>query len=142
MIQHKMEQAIQTLETFYGYSSFRNGQEQVIRSLLTNNDALVVMPTGGGKSLCYQIPAQVFGGTTLVISPLIALMKDQVDAVNQIGIRATYVNSAISKAEEHARLAQVAAGEITLLYVAPERLYDPAFQKRFKTDKYFINCDR
>lgn len=127
-----MEQAIQTLETFYGYSSFRKGQEQIIRSLLTNNDALVVMPTGGGKSLCYQIPARVLGGTTLVISPLIALMKDQVDAVNQIGIRATYINSAISKAEEHARLTQVASGEITLLYVAPERLYDPAFQNALK----------
>lgn len=123
----RMERAKQLLKTAYGYDSFRQGQAEVIEALLRDDDALVVMPTGAGKSLCYQIPAQVRGGTTLVISPLIALMKDQVDALNQIGVQASYINSSLTKEEEHARLAQVKNNQCTLLYVAPERLYEPQF---------------
>lgn len=122
-----MEQAKQLLKKAYGYDSFRQGQADVINALLNDDDALVVMPTGGGKSLCYQIPAQVKGGTTLVISPLIALMKDQVDALNQIGVQASYINSSLTKEEERARLRDVQNNQCTLLYVAPERLYEPHF---------------
>lgn len=128
MGQALLDQAEHVLRSLYGYTAFRPGQQKIIESILNKEDALVVMPTGGGKSLCYQIPAAVLEGVTLVISPLIALMKDQVDAVNEIGIRATYINSSLSKAEERKRLKDVADGNISLLYVAPERLYEPSFQ--------------
>lgn len=128
MGQALLDQAEHVLRSLYGYTAFRPGQQKIIESILNKEDALVVMPTGGGKSLCYQIPAAVLEGVTLVISPLIALMKDQVDAVNEIGIPATYINSSLTKAEERKRLKDVADGNISLLYVAPERLYEPSFQ--------------
>lgn len=115
------------LEKYYGFSSFRKGQKEVIESILDRRDTVAVMPTGSGKSLCYQIPALVFEGVTIVISPLISLMKDQVDALKEMGIKATYINSSISNQELKDRLSQTAAGEYKLLYIAPERLNSSRF---------------
>ncbi|MFN2340559.1 MAG: DNA helicase RecQ [Halanaerobium sp.] len=115
------------LEKYYGFSSFRQGQKEVIESILETRDTVAVMPTGSGKSLCYQIPALVFEGVTIVISPLISLMKDQVDALKEMGIKATYINSSISNQELKERLSKTAAGEYRLLYIAPERLNSPRF---------------
>jgi ATP-dependent DNA helicase RecQ len=106
-------------ETF-GYEAFRPGQEEIIGAVLSGRDCVGVMPTGAGKSLTYQIPARVLGGTTLVISPLIALMKDQVDAVTEVGLKATYLNSSLSPEERRERVAGVAAGAYELVYAAPE----------------------
>ncbi|MGP4078525.1 DNA helicase RecQ [Pseudalkalibacillus sp. R45] len=110
------------LEKFYGYSSFRAGQERAIQSVLNGEDTLCVMPTGGGKSVCYQIPALVFEGTTVVISPLISLMKDQVDALVHLGISATFINSSLTGLETRERIEKAKSGEYKLLYIAPERL--------------------
>ncbi|WP_059104893.1 DNA helicase RecQ [Shouchella shacheensis] len=122
-----LKRAEEVLNEQYGYASFRDGQKQVIDQVLRGMDTLAVMPTGGGKSLCYQIPAVLLEGITLVISPLISLMKDQVDAVNELGVAATFINSSLTRAEENERLQQVASGEVKLLYVAPERLREPRF---------------
>jgi ATP-dependent DNA helicase RecQ len=108
------------LRDTFGYEAFRPGQEEIIGAVLRGRDCVGVMPTGAGKSLTYQIPARVLGGTTLVISPLIALMKDQVDAVSEIGLRATYLNSSLSPEERRARVAGVASGAYELVYAAPE----------------------
>ncbi len=116
-----LEQAHEQLKTYFGYPSFRPGQERVIGQVLTAEDTLCVMPTGGGKSVCYQIPALVREGTTLVISPLISLMKDQVDALNEIGIPAAYINSTLSLDEFRYTMERARAGAYKLLYVAPER---------------------
>ncbi|KZE40278.1 ATP-dependent DNA helicase RecQ [Bhargavaea cecembensis] len=116
-----LEQAQEQLRTYFGYPSFRPGQERVIGQVLTAEDTLCVMPTGGGKSVCYQIPALVREGTTLVISPLISLMKDQVDALNEIGIPAAYINSTLSPDEFRYTMERARAGAYKLLYVAPER---------------------
>ncbi|MDR4945609.1 DNA helicase RecQ [Neobacillus cucumis] len=116
------DQALTLLKTHFGYSAFRNGQEQVIRSVLTGRNTICVMPTGGGKSICYQIPALVLSGTTIVISPLISLMKDQVDALIQVGIPATFINSSLSFSEANRRINQAKEGKYKLLYIAPERL--------------------
>ncbi len=105
----------------FGYPDFRPGQTQAVASVLAGRDTLVILPTGGGKSLCYQVPALVLDGLTVVISPLISLMKDQVDALNARGLPATFVNSTLSTAEVSSRMAAVQRGEIKLLYVAPER---------------------
>src|SRR5690606_13707799 len=94
-----IEQITSVLTTYFGFSSFRTGQEQAIRNVLNGQDTLCVMPTGGGKSICYQVPALVMEGTVLVVSPLISLMKDQVDALHQIGIPAAYINSTLSTEE-------------------------------------------
>jgi ATP-dependent DNA helicase RecQ len=111
----------------FGLSSFRPGQREVIETVLTGKDCLCVMPTGGGKSLCYQLPAIAQGGLTLVISPLIALMKDQVDALQARGLSATFINSSLSPEELSQRLARMAAGEYRLVYVVPERFRSPRF---------------
>jgi ATP-dependent DNA helicase RecQ len=116
------EKALPLLESHFGYSSFRTGQEQAIRSVLSGENTITVMPTGGGKSICYQIPALVLPGTTIVISPLISLMKDQVDALSQVGIPATYINSSLSYGEANKRMQEVMQGKYKLLYLAPERL--------------------
>jgi len=116
------EKALPLLESHFGYSSFRIGQEQAIRSVLSGENTITVMPTGGGKSICYQIPALVLPGTTIVISPLISLMKDQVDALIQVGIPATYINSSLSYGEANRRMQEVSQGKYKLLYLAPERL--------------------
>ena len=123
-----MEQARALLKRFYGYDDFRPAQKPVIESLLTGHDTVAIMPTGAGKSICFQIPALIFPGITLVISPLISLMKDQVDALVEQGIPATYINSSLSFAEADERLSAIAQGRYKLVYVAPERLDTNYFQ--------------
>ena len=110
----------QVLKEVFGYSSFRPGQEEIISTLLTGRDCVGIMPTGAGKSITFQIPARILGGTTLVISPLISLMKDQVDALNEIGLRATFLNSSLTPEERRARVGALQRGEYELLYAAPE----------------------
>ena len=107
------------LNHYFGYKDFRSGQQDVIEQLLQGRDSLVLMPTGGGKSLCYQLPATLMPGLTIVISPLIALMKDQVDGLLRQGISAGFVNSTIDKTQENQIFQRIASGEIKLLYVAP-----------------------
>lgn len=114
--------AQELLASYFGYSSFRRGQDETIKNVLDGKDTVCIMPTGGGKSICYQIPALVFEGTTLVISPLISPMKDQVDTLVQNGISATYINSSISITEANQRIQLAKQGHYKLLYVAPERL--------------------
>ncbi|WP_160723872.1 DNA helicase RecQ [Bacillus sp. USDA818B3_A] len=116
------EQALSLLKIHFGYSSFRNGQEQAIRSVLSSQNTICVMPTGGGKSICYQIPALVLPGTTIVISPLISLMKDQVDTLIQAGIPAAFINSSLTYSEANKRINEAKEGKYKLLYIAPERL--------------------
>ncbi|WP_127583075.1 DNA helicase RecQ [Paenibacillus koleovorans] len=122
-----MDQARRVLQRIYGYPDFREGQKQIIRDILDEYDTLGIMPTGGGKSICYQVPALLFPGTTIVVSPLISLMKDQVDALDGLGIPATYINSSLTGSETSRRLRAAAAGEYKLLYVAPERLETDMF---------------
>ncbi len=112
--------ALAALHDVFGYPAFRDGQLAIIQAVMAGRDCVAVMPTGAGKSVTYQIPARLLGGLTLVISPLISLMKDQVDAMAEIGIRATFLNSSLSGAERARRTAQLLAGEFELLYAAPE----------------------
>jgi len=118
-----MKRPLEVLKNFYGYSGFRGNQEAIINAVMDKQDTIVLMPTGGGKSVCYQVPAMVFEGFTLVISPLIALMKDQVDALNSNGIPAAFMNSTQSQSEQRYVSQAVIEGRIKLLYVAPERLF-------------------
>lgn len=113
---------VQVLRTDFGYASFRPGQEATIQSVLSGRDTIAVLPTGGGKSLCYQIPARMLGGMTLVVSPLIALMKDQVDALLETGIPATYLNSSLASEQRQERVKGLLGGKYQLLYAAPEGL--------------------
>ncbi len=122
-----MDELEQSLYNLFGFRTFRPGQKQVIRSLLGGRDAVVVMPTGSGKSLCFQLPALMMEGTTLVVSPLIALMKDQVDALLTRRIPATFLNSTLTSDETSRRLAQLRMGHYKLVYVAPERFRNPRF---------------
>jgi len=115
-------QALAVLKEVFGYPSFRPGQLEIIEAMMAGRDCLAVMPTGAGKSVTYQIPARLKGGVTLVVSPLISLMKDQVDAMGELGIRATFLNSSLDAAERSRRTARLKAGEIELLYAAPEGL--------------------
>ncbi|MBS4204638.1 DNA helicase RecQ [Lederbergia citrea] len=115
------------LQTHFGYDEFRKGQEDMIQKVMEGKDTLGIMPTGGGKSVCYQIPALLLRGVTVVISPLISLMKDQVDALDKAGIPSTYINSALSSDEMQDRLAGIYNGEYKLVYIAPERLETPSF---------------
>ncbi|HEX7101944.1 MAG TPA: DNA helicase RecQ [Nitrolancea sp.] len=119
-----------TLRSTFGYSAFRPYQREIIQSIMGGRDVLALLPTGGGKSLCYQIPALLLDGLTVVVSPLIALMKDQVDRLRSLGIAATYINSSLDSAEIRERQMAVARGEIKLLYVAPERLMAGGFIRR------------
>ncbi|WP_186670157.1 DNA helicase RecQ [Sporosarcina sp. BP05] len=128
----QIEKALAILTTYFGYPSFRTGQEQVIRGVMSYQDTLCVMPTGGGKSVCYQVPALVMEGTVLVISPLISLMKDQVDALHQAGIPAAYINSSMSSEEYFETMERAVLGEYQLLYVAPERLDSPSFKNQLR----------
>lgn len=119
--------AQKVLKTVFGYDEFRPGQRAVIEHVLAGDNSLAIMPTGGGKSLCYQIPAMLFDGITVVVSPLISLMKDQVDALNDSGIPATFINSSLEWPDIQERLAALHGGDYKLLYVAPERLDSAAF---------------
>lgn len=119
---HSTDAALRILRSVFGHASFRLRQEEVIADLLAGRDALVLMPTGGGKSLCYQVPAMMREGVGVVVSPLIALMKDQVDALRQCGVRAACLNSTLGLGEVRAVEAAVSGGRLDLLYVAPERL--------------------
>jgi ATP-dependent DNA helicase RecQ len=121
---------LSVLRETFGHRDFRPGQEPVVQHVAEGRDALVVMPTGAGKSLCYQLPAVYRGGVTLVVSPLIALMKDQVDAMLELGIPTTFINSSIDPDERQRRLDAVVAGEIRLLYVAPERFRGGGFARK------------
>ena len=119
-----------TLRSTFGFTAFRPYQQNIIESIMAGRDVLALLPTGGGKSLCYQIPALLLDGLTIVVSPLIALMKDQVDRLQSLGIAATYINSSLDSAEIRERQQAVARGEIKLLYVAPERLMTGGFIRR------------
>ncbi|MQY04989.1 DNA helicase RecQ [Actinomadura macrotermitis] len=121
-----VDETLRTLQRVFGYDAFRGEQQEVIDHVVNGGDALVLMPTGGGKSLCYQIPALVRPGTGVVISPLIALMQDQVDALQALGVRAGFLNSTQDLDERRVMEARFAAGELDLLYLAPERLRVPA----------------
>lgn len=110
------------LKKYFGYPDFREGQELLIDSILNGRDVLGIMPTGAGKSICYQVPALLLSGITLVISPLISLMKDQVQALNQAGVHAAYINSSLSESQISKALRLAAVGQYKIIYVAPERL--------------------
>src|SRR5262245_20964034 len=116
----------------FGFAEFRPAQQQVIDRVMASQNVLAVMPTGSGKSLCYQLPALALPGLTLVVSPLIALMKDQVDQLNQLGLPATLINSTVSREQQRSRLEQAIAGRIKLLYVAPERFQNDEFRTGLK----------
>tara|TARA_R110002050_G_scaffold53118_2_gene120797 strand:- start:23702 stop:25843 length:2142 start_codon:yes stop_codon:yes gene_type:complete len=130
------DQVFSNLKNYFGYDSFRANQQDIIEAVLNKKDCLVIMPTGGGKSICFQLPALSFKGVTIVISPLIALMKDQVDGLNANGIPASYFNSSQSSEAQHAIIENVIRAEIKLLYVAPESL---ASLQNILTEKY-ISC--
>lgn len=117
---------LNTLKQVFGFDAFRSPQQTVVETILAGQDCLVIMPTGGGKSLCYQLPALLLDGTAIVISPLIALMQDQVGAAKQLGIAAAFLNSSQSSETQHDIIQQLKRGEIKLLYLAPERLQHPA----------------
>jgi RecQ family ATP-dependent DNA helicase len=117
----------EALHKHFGYDAFRKGQEAVVRSVLSGRPTIAILPTGGGKSLCYQLPALLLEGTTVVVSPLVALMKDQVDALRARGIAASFVNSSLGDAERQERQAALRRGEYRLVYVAPERFKSPSF---------------
>ena len=118
---------LQILKTYFGYSSFREGQEELINTILSGRDALAIMPTGAGKSLCYQVPALLLPGITLVISPLISLMQDQVKSLNEAGIHAAYINSSLTEGQINKALSFAAKGVYKIIYVAPERLETASF---------------
>ena len=115
------------LKTYFGYDSFRSGQEDIIQSILEGRDALAVMPTGAGKSICYQVPALLLPGITLVISPLISLMQDQVKSLNEAGIHAAFINSSLTEVQISKALHMAAGGTYKIIYVAPERLESAGF---------------
>jgi len=121
------------LKDVFGYDNFRNQQEDIVNTIVTGKDALVLMPTGGGKSLCYQIPAIVRKGVGVVVSPLIALMQDQVNALKQLGVSAAYINSTLSASEEARVKQQAKDGELDMLYLSPERLVGEETQNFLKT---------
>ncbi|WP_347551000.1 DNA helicase RecQ [Pseudalkalibacillus hwajinpoensis] len=127
-----LQEAKEQLKHYFGYDKFRSGQENIITSILTQKNTLGIMPTGGGKSICYQIPALLSEGLTIVISPLISLMKDQVDALASYGIDAAYINSSLTDTEIRTHMQAAENGEVKLLYIAPERLEAPSFQALLK----------
>src|SRR5256714_1524129 len=117
----------EALKEHFGYDTFRKGQEAIVRSVLSGRPTIAILPTGGGKSLCYQLPALLLDGTTVVVSPLVALMKDQVDALRARNIAATFVNSSLPESERQERQSALRRGEYRLVYVAPERFKSPSF---------------
>jgi len=131
-IKNLKKQTKELLKLHWNYDTFRPGQKTIIDNILEGKSTVVIMPTGGGKSLCYQLPALVLPGVTIVVSPLIALMKDQVDSLTNIGIPATFINSSVSAQESFNRLEEVKQGSIKILYIAPERFYQEAFVEALK----------
>ena len=117
----------ENLKKYFGYDSFRNGQEEIIKNILEAKDVLGVLPTGGGKSICYQLPALIMEGITLVISPLISLMKDQVDSLVEDGISASFINSSLSYEEYMDSIRKLTSGHVKLVYISPERLENTNF---------------
>jgi len=130
--------ALDILRQIFGYPAFRGPQAEIIDHLTQGKDALVLMPTGGGKSLCYQIPALLRPGVGVVVSPLIALMQDQVEALHQAGVRAAFLNSSLDFATASATERQLLTGQLDLIYVAPERL----LTERFLTLLDRLNADQ
>ncbi len=120
------------LQKYFNFAKFRFGQQEIVEAILASRDTVALMPTGGGKSLCYQLPAVMLPGLTVIISPLIALMKDQVDALAARGIPATFLNSTLTAAEVETRVADLKSGQTKILYIAPERLAAPNFAKLFR----------
>lgn len=123
----KKVNALETLKTYFGYDTFREGQEKIVEAILANRDVLAIMPTGAGKSICYQIPALMLPGITLVISPLISLMQDQVKALNDAGIHAAFINSSLTENQISKALYLATSGRYKIIYVAPERLENYEF---------------
>ena len=118
---------LSTLKRVFGYDAFRPGQEDVVRALLDGRDALAVMPTGAGKSICFQLPALLLDGVTLVVSPLISLMKDQVQSLVENGVKAAYLNASLTQKQAELVLNRMTRGAYKIIYVAPERLNLPSF---------------
>ncbi|MEG0597999.1 MAG: RecQ family ATP-dependent DNA helicase, partial [Oscillospiraceae bacterium] len=118
---------LSVLKQYFGYTSFRKGQEEVIDHILAGEDTVAIMPTGAGKSLCFQVPALLLEGITLVISPLISLMQDQVQALISAGVPAAFINSSLSPAQTERALSNAEYGQYKIIYVAPERLDSPLF---------------
>ena len=121
--------AAEILKTYFGYDSFRNGQEEIVRAILAGEDALAIMPTGAGKSVCYQVPALLLPGITIVVSPLISLMQDQVKALNEAGIHAAFINSSLTETQIAKALRFAMEGRYKIIYVAPERLESAGFMQ-------------
>jgi ATP-dependent DNA helicase RecQ len=124
-----LNRAREILKKYYGYTSFRGGQEKVIESILGGRDTFAIMPTGAGKSICYQVPAMLLPGLTVVVSPLISLMKDQVDSLKAVGIPASFINSSLTSKEVYERIESAKTGEVKILYIAPERLESQGFSE-------------
>ena len=116
------QKALDILSSLFGYDRFRGHQAEIIEHVSAGNNALVLMPTGGGKSLCYQLPSLIRDGVGIIVSPLIALMQDQVDALQQLGIKASFLNSTLSHGDQATIEQKLLSGQLDLLYVAPERL--------------------
>lgn len=130
-----MDKSIELLKKYYGYDTFRDGQREVIENILSRNDVVAIMPTGGGKSICYQIPAMLMEGTTIVISPLISLMKDQVDTLQQMGMPSAFINSSLHTGELSRIVHCAESNKYKLLYIAPERLESESFMQMLKNIK-------
>ena len=126
-------EALKILKKIYGYDSFRKGQNYIIKSILSKRDTLGVMSTGGGKSICYQIPALMSEGIAVVISPLISLMKDQVDSLKILGINGVYINSTLTREEYKKVVGELRSGKVKLLYLSPERIVNEKFINFMKT---------
>lgn len=137
-----LEEARKLLQKYFGYTSFKEGQAKVIESILAGRDTLAIMPTGAGKSICYQLPSLIFAGVTVVVSPLIALMKDQVDGLKDMGIPATFINSSLRISEARRRLEEAGRGLYKIIYVAPERLESEQFLETARSlDITFLAVD-
>ena len=139
---NSLQKARELLKTHFHFNQFRPGQEQAIQSILNNQDTFLVMPTGGGKSLCYQLPSLIFPNPTLVISPLISLMKDQVDKLQSLGIKASFINSSLTDFEVKERIRAMQKSKFDLVYIAPERFYSEEFNRKlFDLDIAMVAID-